>query len=595
MVILHLLSQLELTGAEVYMQALAHEQMNEGHEVIVVSDKIHVPLPSYCPVHNLKVSAEGFFERRKVASELKVLIRNHKVDIVHCHSRAAVRIANLALHNTKTPYVSSVHGIQHFSWSKKFIDIYGEYIGFICENAQAHFISNFHVPKTKTRIFRNPMDLTRFSFHSKKQPTQTIGYIARTSGPKGKILENFLEIEAPDFLATHSNHSLEVIASGEVKPEFQQVVDTLKSKFPDRFTFKNSTPDLSIEYPRFDLVIGSGRVAIEAILSGCHVFAIGEAQCLGLITAENWQSALNSNFGDIGGEKVTVPFLVKIPSQAPSPELAEKARSLFSAQDISKQTLNFYRDAIFKKNVPQWIPVLMYHKVPKAPLNSPHKTFVIAERFESHLQFFKNQNFSTLHFKDLKSFWVGKKPFSEFPKKPLLITFDDGYLDTLTEAQPLLKKYALKANLFLLGQTSFKSNSWDGESDLIMDQAQRASLDLSVFEIGAHGLTHASYTKSSESQVLHEMIESKRCLEVEFKQEVMSQAYPYGDTASELSDLSEKAGYLFSVNTDRGGMLLTDDRHQIFRVNIFPEENWFSLWKKTSTWYRKYYFKKRGQ
>ena len=56
---------------------------------------------------------------------------------------------------------------------------------------------------------------------------------------------------------------------------------------------------------------------------------------------------------------------------------------------------------------------------------------------------------------------------------------------------------------------------------------------------------------------------------------------------------AQAAGYSYAVNTDTGAMLLEENPYSIFRVNIFPNETNFSLWKKTSRWYRKYYFWKR--
>ena len=41
----------------------------------------------------------------------------------------------------------------------------------------------------------------------------------------------------------------------------------------------------------------------------------------------------------------------------------------------------------------------------------------------------------------IKYIKIGKKSFSDFPKKPIILTFDDGYENNLTLAIPLLKKY----------------------------------------------------------------------------------------------------------------------------------------------------------
>ena len=55
------------------------------------------------------------------------------------------------------------------------------------------------------------------------------------------------------------------------------------------------------------------------------------------------------------------------------------------------------------------------------------------------------------------------------------------------------------------------------------------------------------------------------------------------------------AGFAFGVATDTGGLHLEDDRLQVFRINVFPHETTASLFKKTASWYRKYYRRKRGK
>ena len=47
------------------------------------------------------------------------------------------------------------------------------------------------------------------------------------------------------------------------------------------------------------------------------------------------------------------------------------------------------------------------------------------------------------------------------PGRAVLITFDDGYLDFLTYAWPLLKSYGFSATVFLVTDEVGRSNSWD--------------------------------------------------------------------------------------------------------------------------------------
>ena len=73
----------------------------------------------------------------------------------------------------------------------------------------------------------------------------------------------------------------------------------------------------------------------------------------------------------------------------------------------------------------------------------------------------------------------------------------------------------------------------------------------------------------------------------------MSFAYPYGRLDEQTKHMVREAGFAIGVSTDTGGLHLEDDRFQVFRVNMFPNETNSTLFKKTAPWYRRYYRCKR--
>jgi peptidoglycan/xylan/chitin deacetylase (PgdA/CDA1 family) len=84
--------------------------------------------------------------------------------------------------------------------------------------------------------------------------------------------------------------------------------------------------------------------------------------------------------------------------------------------------------------------VYTYHRV------FPRKSYDIGVRlFEIHLRVFKSL-FHVLSWEEFKAFLKG----DYIPKRrAVFITFDDGYVDNYVYAYPLLKKYNLKAHLFI--------------------------------------------------------------------------------------------------------------------------------------------------
>ncbi|QBY42874.1 polysaccharide deacetylase family protein [Arsenophonus nasoniae] len=88
------------------------------------------------------------------------------------------------------------------------------------------------------------------------------------------------------------------------------------------------------------------------------------------------------------------------------------------------------------------IPILMYHHV--SP--SPGLVTLSPKTFTQQMTWLANSGWKTLSTKELEQFYQGKP----FPRKSVMITFDDGYLDNWVYAFPVLEQLQLKASIFLI-------------------------------------------------------------------------------------------------------------------------------------------------
>ncbi len=604
MVILHILSQNHLTGAEVYASSLIDWQIKNQHKVYQISNGFYYP--TQAQTLTLPVETKSRSEFKESQKKLIEFIRTHQIQVIHSHSRAAAKLAHAASCKTKVAHVSTLHGRQHPSWSKKLLNIYGQYQLAICENVKDQLVHEFKYTDRKIKVIRNGIDASIFNYKVFKRthPEKIkIAIIGRATGPKKTRTEVFL-IEFSKLLI-EKNIKFEFHLIGSQKTDLDQL--------PHHDIVFTSYLKLNSDVlHQYDVVVGSGRVCMEALLSGVPTIAFGEYNYEGLVSEKNLNQALKSNFGDIGvGTFARQPFSIdkakndlelllsqlQKENSSELKKLSEISSNLFSVNQIARKIYTVYRSAILSKHCPKWIPILMYHKIPKVKLNSQHKIYVTENNFNNHLTYFSNWGFQTITLNELADYSHGSIDFKNFPKNPLILTFDDGYKDNLENANPLLKKYNSKAQLFLLANDQVKHNQWDekniDQGDLILSGSERQKWLGSQFEIGSHGINHHPITQMTEAQAIAELTMSKKLLESEFKKPVSVYAYTYGDTNATSAELAAAAGYDLAVNTDTGGIDTADDLYQIFRVNIFPDETYLSLWKKTSSLYRKYYFWKR--
>lgn len=99
---------------------------------------------------------------------------------------------------------------------------------------------------------------------------------------------------------------------------------------------------------------------------------------------------------------------------------------------------------------PERLTVLAYHRIidaspPSFDLYRPNVS-ATPEMFERHIAYIV-KHFNVISLEMLQDFLLTGQAL---PRRPLLITFDDGYLDNYTNAYPILRRYKLPAVIFLI-------------------------------------------------------------------------------------------------------------------------------------------------
>lgn len=93
------------------------------------------------------------------------------------------------------------------------------------------------------------------------------------------------------------------------------------------------------------------------------------------------------------------------------------------------------------------VPVLMYHHISEEGNDS---TELSPEAFEAQIAALAEAGYTSVFPEDLAAYVREGK---ELPEKPIVITFDDGYLSNYEYAYPILKKYGMVATIFVIGST----------------------------------------------------------------------------------------------------------------------------------------------
>jgi peptidoglycan/xylan/chitin deacetylase (PgdA/CDA1 family) len=178
------------------------------------------------------------------------------------------------------------------------------------------------------------------------------------------------------------------------------------------------------------------------------------------------------------------------------------------------------------------IRVIMYHKI-----SENHQDFltITAAQFEQQLLDFRAKGFNFISAQALLDYFETAKPL---PPKPILLSFDDGYLNNLSLAYPILQAHSAKAIIFLPTNFLGKTSAWDTPNDEpLMTVEQLKSMDSNLVEFGLHSHKHLDYGNISLSEMEQDL---QACLDF-FDDNTLSFtpvfAYPYGSRPKKKKDL----------------------------------------------------------
>ncbi len=216
------------------------------------------------------------------------------------------------------------------------------------------------------------------------------------------------------------------------------------------------------------------------------------------------------------------------------------------------------------------IKVLMYHQVVNGQVGRQgHSSWVSLNDFRQHMALLDRWGFSAITLNDYRLFL---KDQLSLPRKPVVITFDDGYEGVYRNAYPVLEEYGMKAVIFVLGERKIKTNYWDKvfgvEQVPLMSGQQIVELHENGFEIGSHSMTHQRLPFLPEDEAWEEISRSRMHLEILLNAPVLSFSYPYGLLNTTAKRMVSDAGYQVACSGQSGPPQFGKDHLEIRRIPI---------------------------
>jgi peptidoglycan/xylan/chitin deacetylase (PgdA/CDA1 family) len=215
---------------------------------------------------------------------------------------------------------------------------------------------------------------------------------------------------------------------------------------------------------------------------------------------------------------------------------------------------------------------LVYHrflpreKVDSGEIINHEPTYVSYDTaFADQMAYLHREGYTTISLDDFVAFQDGKVTL---PAKPIMLTFDDGFVSVYRYAFPILKRYGMKATIFVTPDPNSENFTKHAAVDSPLTHEQMREMSNCGIAIESHGMTHRYLTGIESEVVRWELEESKKVLEEVVQKPVQFLAIPSGAYNRSVKQLAKEAGYRAVFGMMKGSNHAGSDRYGLRRMVI---------------------------
>jgi len=202
------------------------------------------------------------------------------------------------------------------------------------------------------------------------------------------------------------------------------------------------------------------------------------------------------------------------------------------------------------------VPILMYHVINSPPAGAAYgELWVPAVTFAAQMHALRHRRFHAVTLGQVWDYW---KRGIALPHKPVVLSFDDGYLSDYTKALPVLE-----------------SLHWPGVLNLVLHNLGPGGLSRHMvgaligagWEVDSHTINHLDLTTLDAASLRHELVDSRRRIRRLFGVPARFFCYPAGRFDSTVEAALKRAGY-DAATTELPGLARPDRPFELARIRV---------------------------
>lgn len=208
------------------------------------------------------------------------------------------------------------------------------------------------------------------------------------------------------------------------------------------------------------------------------------------------------------------------------------------------------------------VPILMYHYVSPLPEevdNIRRDLTVLPEVFERQLVFLANEGYATITFYQLYDALMTGTPL---PPKPIILTFDDGYIDHYQYVFPALERHQMTGTFFII------TGRADASDPAYVNWGQIREMAEAGMSMEPHTKYHRSLRERDRDFLIYEMLGSQESLQAHADSSARMLAYPAGEYDAAALDVAREVDFWLAVTTQPGFHQVSSSRLELPRLRV---------------------------
>lgn len=307
--ILMVVRRLKIGGTEKHILSISRYFKSRGAQIGIAA--MNGPLRDTCRsmgvrVHLLSPRNHSLAGQVK---ELSFIVRKRNYDIVHAHDSKSFRNASGLKRKRPVCLIATVHGSYYSNSSLRAVSKAAKKIIAVSPKL-SRWVASKKIPSAKIQLVPNGIDTTIFRPSSHKvawrkelglpSNAQILVYASRFDSDKYPVARKVI-IAAGSIAKTRPNFVAVLYGPGRYREKLLHLATRINRRLKRTAIYvRSALSQIQHAYYASDVVVGTGRVALEALACAKPVIAVGKSGYCGIVRKQNIESMTQCHFGDHG-------------------------------------------------------------------------------------------------------------------------------------------------------------------------------------------------------------------------------------------------------------------------------------------------------